>query len=157
MVAVVAFNRRQEMPRIKQLLRLLFLMLATYGLMVSTHQVRGESPPTGFAPGSGTRTDVKPFYFAIPAPRGQILDRNGRPLAQNTVVHRLLLTVPAEQRSTLEAYTAWLEKEIAASQKDLPAARMPDAELLKRHYESRRELPVAVSDAVTQEVVIDPQ
>jgi penicillin-binding protein 2 len=157
MVAVVAFNRRQEIPRIKQLLRLLFLMLATCGLMASPLQVHGESPPPGFVPGSGTRTDVKPFYFAIPAPRGQILDRKGRPFAQNTVVHRLLFTVPAEQRSTLEAYTAWLEKEIAASQQDLPDARMPDAELLKRHYESRRELPVVVSDAVTQELVIDPQ
>jgi len=157
MVAVVAFNRRQEIPRIKQLLRLLFLMLATCGLMVSTLQVHGESPSAAFVPGSGTRTDVKPFYFAIPAPRGQILDRKGRPLAQNTVVHRLLFTVPAEQRSTLEVYTAWLEKEIAASRQDLPAARMPDAELLKRHYETRRELPVVVSDAVTQELIIDPQ
>jgi len=157
MVAVVAFNRRQEIPRIKQLLRLSLLLLATCGLMVSTSRVYGEAPPAGFVPGSGTRTDVKPFYFAIPAPRGQILDRKGRPLAQNTVVHRLLFTVPAAQRSSLEAYTAWLEQEIAASQQDLPAARMPDAELLKRHYETRRELPVAVSEALTKEVLIDAQ
>ena len=157
MVAVVAFNRRQEIPCFKQLLRLLFLILAACGLRLSIFQAHGEAPAAGFVPGSGTRTDVKPFYFAIPAPRGQILDRKGRPFAQNTVVHRLLFTVPAEQRSTLETYTAWLEKEIAAFQQDLPAARMPDAELLKRHYETRRELPVVVSDALTQEVAIDPQ
>ncbi|MDI1312237.1 penicillin-binding transpeptidase domain-containing protein [Prosthecobacter sp.] len=114
-------------------------------------------PPAAFVPGTGSRTDVKPFYFAIPAPRGQILDRKGRPLAQNSLVRRLQFTVPAEKRSTLEAYTTWLQQEIDATKADLPVARMPDAETLKRHYESRRELPVTVSDAFTQDLVIDPQ
>ena len=34
-----------------------------------------------------------------------------------------------------------LEKTLAELSTDLPAARMPDAEQLKRHYEDRRELP----------------
>jgi penicillin-binding protein 2 len=128
------------------------------GLMLSSLSLRGEEPSKPvFVPGTGSRTDVKPFYFAIPAPRGQILDRKGRPLAQNTVVHRLQFTVPLEQRGTLETFTAWLEQEIAASKADLPAARMPDAEQLKRHYESRRELPVTVSDALKQEPTLDPK
>lgn len=116
-----------------------------------------ETPATAFVPGTGTRTDVKPFYFAIPAPRGQILDRKGRPLAQNSLVRRLQFTVPAAQRDTLEAYSAWLEQEITATKSELPAARMPDADWLKRHYENRRELPVTVSDALKQEIVIDLQ
>lgn len=113
--------------------------------------------PAGFVPGTGSRSDVKPFYFAIPAPRGQILDRKGRPLAQNTTVRRLQFTVPADKRSTLETYTAWLQQEIDATKADLPVARLPDAETLKRHYESRRELPVTVSDAFPQDLTIDPQ
>ena len=117
----------------------------------------GQEPPAGFVPGTGSRTDVKPFYFAIPAPRGQILDRKGRPLAQNSLVRRLLFTVPSEQRSTLEAYTAWLQQEIDATKAELPVARMPDADTLKRHYENRRELPVPVSDAFKQDLVLDPQ
>ncbi len=115
------------------------------------------APAPAFVPGTGSRTDVKPFYFAIPAPRGQILDRNGRPLAQNGLVRRLLFTVPAEQRGTLEAYTAWLQQEVTANQAELPAARMPDAEILKRHYESRRELPVTMSDSLPHEIALDPQ
>ncbi|WP_395753297.1 peptidoglycan D,D-transpeptidase FtsI family protein [Prosthecobacter sp.] len=126
--------------------------------MLAASPLIADNPPApAFVPGTGTRTDVKPYYFAIPAPRGQILDRKGRPLAQNAVVHRLQLTVPAEQRGTLETYTAWLEQEIAASKHDLPAARMPDADQVKRHYEGRRELPLTVSDAVKQEITIDPQ
>lgn len=123
----------------------------------------GASPPTysqetseaAFVPGSGTRTDVKPYYFAIPAPRGQILDRKGRPLAQNSVVRHVQLTVPAAQRGTIETYTAWLEATLANLKQDLPAARMPDVELLKRHYHDRRELPVTVSDALPGEAAID--
>ncbi|WP_294381455.1 penicillin-binding transpeptidase domain-containing protein [Prosthecobacter sp.] len=113
-------------------------------------------PVQGFVPGTGTRTDVKPFYFSIPAPRGQILDRKGRPLAQNTVIRHLQLTVPASERSKLESYTAWLEQAVAGLKQELPAACMPDADQLKRHYEDRRELPVTVSDVLFDQTVIDP-
>lgn len=57
----------------------------------------------------------------------------------------------------METYTAWLQQEIDATKADLPVARLPDAETLKRHYESRRELPITVSDAFTQDLVIHPQ
>ncbi|MDZ4404856.1 penicillin-binding transpeptidase domain-containing protein [Prosthecobacter sp.] len=114
-----------------------------------------EAPVPGFVPGTGSRTDVKPFYFAVPAPRGQILDRKGRPLAQNTTVRRLQVTVPSAQRSTLETYTGWLEKTLVELSKDVPAARMPEPDQLKRHYEDRRELPVTVSDVLPNEAVFD--
>ena len=32
-----------------------------------------------------TRTEARTFSFSIPAPRGQLLDRNGYPLAQSKV------------------------------------------------------------------------
>lgn len=150
-VTSVSFN--QPTLRLRRPGRLLLLVMAigeaAFGLSVSSGQ---EAP--SFVPGSGTRTDVKPYYFAIPAPRGQILDRKGRPLAQNGVVRQVQLTVPAAQRSTLETYTAWLEQAVASLQQDLPAARMPDVEALKRHYADRRELPVMVSDALTGDVPI---
>jgi penicillin-binding protein 2 len=135
----------------------LVLLALTAGglLMTQPHAQAADLPATGFVPGSDSRTDVKPFYFAIPAPRGQILDRKGRPLAQNSLVRCLQLTVPAAQRATLESYTAWLQQELAAAKADLPATRMPDAEEVQRHYEDRRELPLTVSDALTHEIVID--
>ena len=157
MAAVVAFNRPLEMLRFRQSLRLFLSVLALGDLTIFASLAHGEDPPPGFVPGTGTRKDVKPYYFAIPAPRGQILDRKGRPFAQNTLVRRLQLTVPAEQRSTLESFTAWLQQEIDATKTDLPVARLPDDDTLRRHYESRSELPITVSDAFTQEFVINPQ
>ncbi|MGV3664132.1 MAG: peptidoglycan D,D-transpeptidase FtsI family protein [Prosthecobacter sp.] len=164
MVADAAFSLfKNEVLHRKPSSRLLFA-LVTACVMVVSFSAHGQgegqgqqAPGPAFAPGTGTRTDVKPYYFAIPAPRGQILDRKGRPLAQNSVVRHVQLTVPAAQRETLEKYTAWLEQTLTRVQEDLPAARLPDAEMLKRHYEDRRELPVTVSDALTGEVTIDAE
>jgi hypothetical protein len=127
MGAAADFSCKNRIPRLRQSFRLCLIRagccLHDGGVITFTRAQ--ETPVAGFVPGTGTRTDVKPFYFSIPAPRGQILDRKGRPLAQNTTVRRLQLTVPAAQRSTLETYTAWLEKTLAELSKDLPAARMP--------------------------------
>ncbi len=156
MVAVADFNRINTALHPWQSFRLLpFALVVVCTTVAASLSHAQESPVAAFVPGTGTRADVKPFYFSIPAPRGQILDSKGRPLAQNTTVRRLQLTVPAAQRSTLETYTAWLEKTLAELSQDVPVARMPTADQLKRHFEDRRELPVTVSDALPQEAVID--
>ncbi|MFN0077767.1 MAG: peptidoglycan D,D-transpeptidase FtsI family protein [Prosthecobacter sp.] len=157
MVAVADSSRKNKILHPWQSFRLLPLALVAVCTSEMSFSRGQEVPVAGFVPGTGTRADVKPFYFAVPAPRGQILDRKGRPLAQNTTVRRLQLTVPAAQRSTLETYTAWLEKTLVELTKDVPAARMPDAAQLQRHYEDRRELPVTVSDVLPSETVLDPQ
>lgn len=96
-----------------------------------------------------SRSDVRPFYFAIPAPRGQILDRRGRPLAQSVAARRLTLVVPPAQRDSLEHFTAWIQEQVSAGVNTFPALRMPDEAALKRHFEHRAELPIAVSSLIT--------
>lgn len=158
MVADAGISLKHETRRLGQACRVsLFAVTAGCTIAVSSIANAADVPVAGFIPGAGTRTDVKPFYFAIPAPRGQILDRKGRPLAQNIVVRRLQLTVPVAQRSTLETYTEWLEHALVELQQDLPAARLPAADDLKRHFEDRRELPVTVSEVLPKEATIDPQ
>jgi hypothetical protein len=156
MGAVANVSLNNGIRRLRQLFRwVLLARLAIGAAVTSSLALAQEAPVAGFVPGTDSRSDVKPFYFAVPAPRGQILDRQGRPLAQNTTLSRLQLTVPAAQRSTLETYTAWLEKALVELSQDAPAARMPTADQLKRHFEDRRELPVTVSDALPIEVVFD--
>ncbi|WP_395718620.1 peptidoglycan D,D-transpeptidase FtsI family protein [Prosthecobacter sp.] len=156
MVAVVDFRLQNEIHLSRYSVRLSLFALAAGGMIaVTSFSQAQQAPAAGFVPGTGSRTDVKPFYFSIPAPRGQILDRKGRPLAQNTTVRYLQLTVPAAQRSSLETYTAWLEKALAEISKEVPAVRMPDAEKLKRHFADRRELPLTVSDPLPPETALD--
>lgn len=156
MAVVADFSRfPNETLRLGPWCRLLSAVLWAVGMTKGLPAGGQDAAGKAFVPGAGTRTDVKPFYFSIPAPRGQILDRKGRPLAQNRLVRRLQLTVPATQRGTQESFTAWLEQSVTALQKDWPQARMPDGEMLKRHFEDRAELPVTVSDGLGDEVEID--
>lgn len=64
---------------------------------VTASEVRAQAPPE--KPGQVgssvlTRTEARTFTFSVPAPRGQLLDRNGYPLAQNKVVHYAAITFP---------------------------------------------------------------
>ncbi len=64
---------------------------------VSASDLRALSPPerTGQVGSSVlTRTEARTFNFSIPAPRGQILDRNGYPLAQNKVAYYAAISFP---------------------------------------------------------------
>ena len=132
--------------------------LAACLISVASSPLRGEEAPARpFLPGADSRKDLKPFYFSIPAPRGQILDRKGRPLAQNKAVRRLQLTVPAAHRDTLKKYSAWLEGAIGELRAKVPTVRLPDSDRVTRHFEKRRGLPLTVSDDLAADVTIDQQ
>jgi penicillin-binding protein 2 len=64
---------------------------------VMAEDLRAQSPPE--RPGQVgssvlTRTEARTFTFSIPAPRGQLLDRNGYPLAQSKVSYYAAITFP---------------------------------------------------------------
>ncbi len=64
---------------------------------VTASEVRAQAPPEKSGQvGSSvlTRTEARTFTFSIPAPRGQILDRNGYPLAQNKVAYYAAISFP---------------------------------------------------------------
>lgn len=94
-----------------------------------------------------TQAEAQPFYFAIPAPRGQILDSQGQPLARTEVVQRLTLRVPALPEETAEAYVEWVNHYWPTVVEAFPEATRPDAGLLMQQFEHRRRIPLAISDA----------
>lgn len=64
---------------------------------VMAKDLRALSPPE--QPGQvgstvHTRKEARTFTFSIPAPRGQLLDRNGYPLAQSKVAYYAAITFP---------------------------------------------------------------
>jgi penicillin-binding protein 2 len=155
--AVLFFSTSQSFGRPINGLRKDVLHLVMMGWICGLGFIvaKAEKPVASFAPGTGSRADLKPFYFSIPAPRGQILDRNGRPLAQTMAVRRLQLSVPAAHRASLEKYRAWLEQAIQFLRAEIPTAHLPDADKVKRHYEKRRELPLTVTDELAEGVTFD--
>lgn len=99
----------------------------------------------GFSPGLHTARGARILTLSVPAPRGQIVDRNGIPFAQNMVVYFPALSFPqmdaappAEKiqfaRKRLDVINAALEKSYS----------IDDAQILN-HYQNRRWLPLVVS------------
>lgn len=83
---------------------------------VMAEDLRAQSPPE--RPGQVgssllTRTEARTFTFSIPAPRGQLLDRNGYPLAQSKVAYYAAITFPflgsevSDGRSCATPVSAW--------------------------------------------------
>lgn len=114
-------------------------MVATCCLMLlSTAGQAAEALPAPVQ----TRPEVTPFYFKIPAPRGQILDCEGRPLARMTTASRLVIEVPPLKEETAENYFLWLRDMEPKLQSVFPGVALPDAAALEDHFKHRRKLPV---------------
>ncbi len=92
-----------------------------------------------------TDKNARALRLSIPAPRGQIVDRNGIPFAQNKVVYYLALNFPTLKPATPERILAFAHERITSANTLLGKTwSLPDAKLLQ-HYQYRRWLPLAFS------------
>lgn len=116
---------------------------------VAGGEPRLPAPPgdagTALRPTWETQSDARMFILGIPAPRGQITDRQGRSLAQTRVGQNLSLVFPTPAdwppARVLEFARSWLKAAAALLGRPVEVA---DATVLK-HYENRRQLPLAVA------------
>lgn len=102
-----------------------------------------------------TRSEARTFNFTIPAPRGQILDRNGYPLAQTKVAYYAAISFPflGEKVSDEEILQYAGERivhvnSLLGTEWDLPFKLVVD------HYRNRRWVPLTFS-SVLSEVQVD--
>lgn len=139
---------------------------ATAQQQLTLKALPAEPPPTESAPkkelkaGWRTDTESRTIILNVPAPRGQIVDRNGIPLAQTRVVQYLALSFPflgdkATDREILDFAHTRLRKANAALGKSWT---MPDDRLLS-HYKNRRWLPLVFTyrDGILEEINGDQQ
>ncbi len=101
-----------------------------------------------------TRTEARTFTFSVPAPRGQILDRNGYPLAQNKVVNYAAISFPFLGAEVSDAEVLRYAGErmvhvnkILGTDWDLPGKTVIS------HYRERRWVPLVFSSVLTQSQV----
>jgi len=86
--------------------------------------------------------NARVISLAIPAPRGQILDREGEPLAQNRVTFQVALQFPQFENATQDFVVSWARKRLGELKILLPKSwDKTDAELWA-HYKDRRWLPL---------------
>lgn len=93
-----------------------------------------------------TQKKARTFSLLIPAPRGQITDRNGLPLAQNRVSYNLALIFPTPLDWTDEKIVSFARRQIATSSSLLNRdMKVPDATILN-HYKNRGVLPMDIAE-----------
>ena len=104
-----------------------------------------------------TQREARSLTLTVPAPRGQIVDRNGVPYAQNRVVNYLALVLPYMEGSPDAKVLEFARQVIATSNKVLGKDwSLPDERILT-HYKNRRWLPLIFSTAngVNEEITPD--
>lgn len=98
-----------------------------------------------------TRRDARTITLAIPAPRGIIADRDGKPLAQNRVAYQLALQYPQFESVDRQFVLAWAHERLAAAQLLIEGMLIPDDDKLYEHYRHRRWLPYYLSSLISPE------
>jgi penicillin-binding protein 2 len=92
-----------------------------------------------------TRKDARALTLKIPAPRGQIVDRDGLPIAQTQVAYQVAVLFQQFENAEREFVINWARTRIDAL-RTLVKSQVPltDDEIFE-HYRHRRWLPLAVS------------
>lgn len=99
---------------------------------------------------------ARTFTISIPAPRGQILDREGRPLAQTKMAYHLALDFTAYQGAVdPSAAVAWAQSRIREANALVGGDQSYRDDHLAAYYRHRRWLPKSVSQVLSEDEAKD--
>src|SRR5436305_8020944 len=111
-------------------------------------------PPTSdeetIIPTFETQKLARTYVLDIPAPRGQITDRTGLPLAQNKVSYNLAISFPTPLDFTDAKTVAFAREKIAKAAKLTGRAIKISDDAILRHYHNRGILPLEVAQNLNQ-------
>ncbi|CAN5805222.1 penicillin-binding protein 2 [soil metagenome] len=119
-----------------------------------------EPLKTDLKAGWQTQKEARALTMSIPAPRGQIVDRNGIPLAQNRVAQYLALNFPFFGNEVTDPQILeYARKRISQANKELGKSWSLPADRLISHYKNRRWLPLvfSITDGLNEEITPEQQ
>jgi penicillin-binding protein 2 len=98
-----------------------------------------------------TQKLARTYTLDIPAPRGQITDRNGAALAQNRLSYNLAINFPTPLEFSDTQVLEFAHRQIAAASQLIGRAiRLPDEAIL-RHYHNRGILPLEIAANLSEQ------
>ncbi|HEY2615555.1 MAG TPA: hypothetical protein VGI42_07575, partial [Chthoniobacterales bacterium] len=127
--------------------RIIYL-LALAGTAASRAEAQAENPAPfeeTIVPTFETQKLARTYILDIPAPRGEITDRNGAPLAQNRLGYNLAINYPTPLDFSDTQLLSFAHEKIAAAEKLLGRPLKISDELIKRHYRNRGILPFEIA------------
>ncbi|MDP4624143.1 MAG: penicillin-binding transpeptidase domain-containing protein [Akkermansiaceae bacterium] len=120
------------------------------GVEYSVVPVEGESDARAANDGAiFTRKDARTITLKIPAPRGQIVDRKGQPMAQNEVAYQVALQYKQFQDADRAYVIDWARTRLEPLAGTLPGYSEKTDDELYDHYRHRRWLPLYVSGQIS--------
>ncbi len=125
------------------------------GAVVGVRPVSNDrsSVPETIEPSWDTRPDDRTLYFTIPAPRGQITDRNGLPLAQSRLGYHLNLKFPAGEELSDSQVASFVKSQLVLAQSFMRRPLEVTTSEVLDHYHHRRMLPMDIASYLTPEEV----
>jgi penicillin-binding protein 2 len=97
-----------------------------------------------------TQKLARTYILDVPAPRGQITDRTGLPLAQNKVSYNLAVNFPTPLDFTDAKAIAFTREKIALATKLTGRAVKISDDAILRHYHNRGILPLEIAQNLSQ-------
>ena len=91
-----------------------------------------------------TQKLARTYTLDIPAPRGQITDRNGVPLAQNRLNYSLVISYPTPLEFSDSELLTFARGKIQTVERLLGRSLKISDDLIKRHYHNRGILPFEI-------------
>ncbi len=113
-----------------------------------------SSPPAldeEIVPTFETQKLARTYVLDIPAPRGQITDRNGAPLAQNQLSYNLAINFPTPLEFKDAETLDFAHRQIAAATKLIGRPIRAADDAILRHYHNRGILPFEIATNLSAE------
>ncbi|MEA3206953.1 MAG: penicillin-binding protein 2 [Chthoniobacter sp.] len=98
-----------------------------------------------FTPTWETQKHARTYLLGIPAPRGQIVDRNGNPLAQNRVSYNLAAAFPTPLQYSDREVGPFVQAQVLAAQAILGRPIAVSSDQALKHYKNRGVLPFVIA------------
>jgi len=96
-----------------------------------------------------TQKNARTISLRIPAPRGQIVDREGESLAQNIIAYQVGLQFKQLENADRDYVISWAKSRIELATTLVKSTQCPTDEQIYDHYKNRRWLPLLISDQVS--------
>jgi penicillin-binding protein 2 len=110
-------------------------------------------PDPTLQPSWETQKLARNFIFSIPAPRGQITDRNGIPLAQTRIAHNLAINFPTPPQFTDEEASRFIAAQVTLAQTITGRSINVDSARALKHYKERGMMPFVIAQDLRAEEV----
>ena len=101
--------------------------------------------PVTIQPSWETQQNARSYTFSIPAPRGQITDRNGVPLARNRIAQNLAVIFPTPLKLTDAEAQQYVADQMTLASRLLGRPVQMDPDKALKHYKNRGIMPLVVA------------